>query len=92
MSAPNVKKRTRETLESMKDTLTELWPMAKKLAADLETHIKEMDAEAAKEKDKEDEVVVLSAEEEAAVSAAEKVVKVLKAVDSEVKKEVVVLA
>jgi len=96
MSAPNDKKRT---LEHVKATVLELSIKARKLATEMnaqaaaleglvyfnEAKLEESTGDA-KEKGKGDEVDVLSAEEEAAVRAAEKAVAV------EVKKEVVVLA
>lgn len=96
MSAPNDKKRT---LEHVKATVLELSMKARKLATEMNAqaaaleglaHFNEVKLEEStgdtEEKGKEDEVVVLSTEEEAAVRAAEKAVAV------EVKKEVVVLA
>jgi len=96
MSTPNDKKRT---LEHVKATVLDLAMKARKLATEMnaqaaaleglvyfnEAKLEESTGDA-KEKDKEDEVEVLSAEEEAAVRAAEK------AGALEVKKEVVVLA
>ena len=95
MSAPNDKKRS---LEHVKATVLELATKARKLATEMNAQAAALEGLAyfneakleespgdAKEQGKGDEVEVLSAEEEAAVSAAEKT-------DVEVKKEVVVLA
>ena len=95
MSTPDDKKRT---LEHVKATVLELSTKARKLATEMNAQAAALEGLAyfneakleestgdAKEEGKGDEVVVLSAEEEAAVSAAENP-------DVEVKKEVVVLA
>jgi len=95
MSTPNDKKRS---LEHVKATVLELATKARKLATEMnaqaaaleglayfnEAKLEEITGDS-NEQGKGDEVEVLSAEEEAAVRAAEKT-------DVEVKKEVVVLA